>query len=501
MTIVSVLGFAIMPRAKFIQMIILDILAVCVAASIALLMMFCCVKSRQHAQSIYPTAIGIYNSSASAVGGVWLFFQIFVVHSLRAKFPQFQFPVILYSIITNISCVYGPQFTSMASAISFMTRMLKACLTGLALATVTSFIVFPLSTRTVVFKEMAGYIGALRAALKAHSAYFETLEHEDMFGRAETVDETIEKTSKKGKMYSPEAQAVRAALQKITDLHGKLHGDLTFAKREFALGELGPDDLQLIFRQLRRTMIPVVGLSFIVDVFQRLSEYNKWNDPIDPVANQHPTDAMRARVVQEWNEIMKALHDPFALMIQTVDEGLEHVSFTLKLTKPPKRKAAVSPEGSEASDKEGDVEASPENTAPGEKGFAKDFKRRLGEFRFAKRIALQTWAEEKGLKLPDDFFDRPTSMEDMEDVPDDIDGTMDRDRSRRQLYLVLFVRDINLLFFSEDGTDFKSRWNNCYIPQDRWFWISSILLMKRSKVENYPGRVLSSPVLSVCSNG
>lgn len=437
-----------MPRAKFIQMIILDVLAVCVAASIALLMMFCCVKSRKGAQSTTPTAVGAYNSSAAAVSGIWLSFQIFVVHSLRAKFPQFQFPVILYSIIANISCVYGPQFTSMASAINFMTRMLKACLTGLALSTVTSFFVFPLSARTVVFKEMTGYIGGLRAALKAYSAYFETLEHEDMFGRAETIDETIEKMNKKGKIYSPEAQAIRAAVQKITDLHGKLHGDLTFAKREFAFGQLGPDDLQLTFRQLRRTMIPVVGINFVVDVFQRLSEYNKWNDPIDPSANELPTDAVRARVVQEWNDIMRAVHDPFASMIQTIDEGLEHVSFTLKLTKPPKRKAAVSPESPEVSDKDGDVEAPPENTAPGEKGFAKDFKRRLGEFKSAKRIALQTWAEEKGFRLPDDFFDRPTSIEAMGDVPHDVDGDLDRDRSRRQLYLFLFVRDLESYHFS-----------------------------------------------------
>lgn len=436
-----------MPRARFIQMIILDVLAVCVAASMALLMIYCCVKARQNTTSGTKTAVGNYNSSASAVSGVWLFFQIFVVHSLRAKFQQFQFPVIIYSIIANITSVYGPQFTTMATGISFVVRMLKGCLTGLALTTGTHFLVFPLSTRTVVFKEMTGYIGALRAALKAHSAYFESLEHEDMFGRAETYDETVEKTNKKGKIYSPEAHDIRAAIQKITDLHGKLHGDLTFAKREFALGKLGPDDLQLTFRQLRRTMVPIVGLSFIVDVFQRLSDYNKWNEPIDPIGSidpletEHPSETIRQRVVQEWNDIMRAVHDPFASMIQTIDEGLAHVSITLKLTKPPKRKASTSRDGSGVSDKDGDVEECPANTTPGEQGFTEYFKRRLGEFRAAKKIALQAWAEEKGLKLPDSFFDHPESMEDMDYIPHDIDGTMSRERSRRQLYLILFVCD------------------------------------------------------------
>ena len=430
-----------MPRARFIQMIILDILAVCVAASMALLMIYCCVNARSNAISGTNTAVGTYNSSASAVSGVWLFFQIFVVHSLRAKFQQFQFPVIIYSIIANITSIYGPQFTTMTAGISFVVRMLKGCLTGLALTTGAHFLIFPLSTRTVVFKEMTAYIGALRAALKAHSAYFESLEHEDMFGRAETYDETIEKTNKKGKIYSPEAHNIRAAVQKITDLHGKLHGDLTFAKREFAFGKLGPEDLQLLFRQLRRTMVPVVGLSFIVDVFQRLSDYNRWNEPIDPMVAEHPAETIRERVVQEWNDIMKAVHDPFALMIQTIDEGLEHVSITLKLSKRRKREDSARHSGPGVSDKDGDVEESPANTSPGEEGFTEYFKQRIGEFRVAKKIALQAWAEEKGLKLPDNFFEHPESMEDMEDIPYDIDGTTSRERSRRQLYLILFVCD------------------------------------------------------------
>lgn len=440
--IISALGFAIMPRAKFIQMMLLDVLAACVAISFALLMMYCCVHARQHARTGYQTALGAYNSSASAVSGVWLFFQTFMVHSLRAKFPQFQFPVIIYSIIAVVTSTYAPQFTTMAKAISFATRLLKACLTGLGLTTGVSLFIFPLSTRTVVFKEMAGYIGGLRAALKAHSSYFVTLERDDMFGRTETFDETVEKYGKKGKVYSPEAQAIRSAVQKITDLHAILHADLTFAKREIAWGELGPDDLQMTFRQLRKVMIPVVGIGFVVDIFQRLSEYNKWNEPIDPNASDLPTDMIRQRVVREWNDIMRAVHDPFASMIDTIDEGLQHVSYTLKLTKPPKRKAAPSPASSDMSDnKNGDIEADAGKVEPGDSEFAAHFERKLSEFRVAKKIALQTWAEEKGLKLPDDFFEHPSSMNDIDDLPADVTG-FSRDRNRRQLYLFLFVGDI-----------------------------------------------------------
>ncbi|PKX97326.1 uncharacterized protein P174DRAFT_418298 [Aspergillus novofumigatus IBT 16806] len=419
--IISVLGFAIMPRAKFIQMMLLDVLAVCVATAFALLMMFCSVKARENTQSAAdaasisssdPTA-NEYNSSASAVSGVLLFFQIYLVHSFRAHYQQFQFPVIIYAIIANITSSYAPRLPTMAAGIALVRTLLEACLIGLGICTGVSLFLFPVTSRHIVFKEMASYIGGLRVGLKAHTKYFESLERDDMFGRAETYDETVEKFSKKGKVYSPEAEAIRTAIQKITDLHGKLHADLTFAKREFAIGKLGPDDLQAIFRHLRQVMIPVVGLSFIVDIFQRLSEYNKWNDPIDPLATDIGT-TIRSRVVHEWNEIMKAVHDPFASIIETIDSGLEHISLSLQLTKSPKASL-----GKKDAPTEGvaDLEASAEKPRPREK-------------------------QGEGHHLTPDFFERPSS-----DLPDLDEFLLDksgvgRDRSRRQLYLFLYMEQL-----------------------------------------------------------
>ncbi|KAJ5339531.1 hypothetical protein N7452_006259 [Penicillium brevicompactum] len=427
--IISILGFAIMPRAKFIQMMIFDVLAVCIAACFALLTMYSSVKARQHTST---NGTDTYNSSASAVSGVWLFFQIWMVHTFRAKYPQLQFPVIIYGIFANVSSVYAPTMMNMTSAISLVERMLKSFLTGLGISTVTSMFILPMTSRQAVFKQMAGYIGALRSALTAHAVYFESLEKDDMFGRAETFDDAREKFSKKGKVYSTEAEAIRSAIRQITDIHAKLHGDLTFAKREIALGKLGPDDLQAIFRHLRQIMIPVVGLSFVVDIFQRLSDYNRWNQPIDMNMDVVSED-VRQRAVHEWNDIMRAVHDPFAMMIKTLDEGLLHISYTFRLTKPPKRTSN--------SDTSGDVEASAEGTAPGDKAFTEHFEKQLGKFRSAKRLALQTWAEEKGITLPPDFFDHPTSPEILQSDFLDTSATQ-KERSRRQLYLFLYMEQL-----------------------------------------------------------
>ncbi|KAL4865495.1 hypothetical protein BDV12DRAFT_211063 [Aspergillus spectabilis] len=430
--IISVLGFAIMPRAKFVQMMLLDILAMCVAAAVSLLMMYATVKAREQSADSDQTSTGSsgfapYNSSASVTSGVFLFFQTYIVHSFRAKYQQFQFPVIIYSIVANVSFSFAPLLPTLPSAISMVRRILEAGLLGLGLSTGVSFFIYPLSCRTIVFKQMAGYIGALRASLQAHTAYFEALESDNVFGRTATYDSTIEKIDEHGKVYTPEAANIRKTVQKITELHGKMAGDITFAKREIAIGELGPDDLQSIFRHLRQTMIPVVGLSFVVDIFERLSEYNRWNDPIDPTSVI--SGDLRDRAVHEWNEIMSAVHDPFVSMIQTIDEGLQHVALTLKLTPAPTKTKSSS-----------DAEASA-SRAPGDKGFSAHMEKKLLDFKVAKRLALRAWSEEKGITLPPDFFEHPaTAHLEMEDLP--TDGSVNRDRARRQLYLFLYMEQL-----------------------------------------------------------
>ncbi|OJJ50794.1 hypothetical protein ASPZODRAFT_148204 [Penicilliopsis zonata CBS 506.65] len=431
--IISILGFAIMPRAKFIQMLVLDILFVCLAAAVALLMIYSSVKARDHTSS---NSSSVYNSSASAVCGVWLFFQIYVVHSYRAKYPQFQFPVVMYSIFASVSTSFGTEITTMAAGVVFVTKVLKAFLLGLALSAAVSFIVLPNTTRKVVFGQMAGYIGGLRAALKTQAVYFESLEQNDMFGRAETYDETVEKIGKKGKVWSPEAAAVRAAVRNITDLHGKLHGDLTFAKREVAYGRLGPDDLQNTFRHLRRVMIPVLGLSFVVDVFQRLSDINLWNSPAYEGPVQRRTGEMREQAVHEWNAIMRSVHEPFDAVIRLIDEGLQHISYAMTFAKPPKKPAPGN--GSSAEADNPDIEASAVSTAPGDPGFAAYFEEKLEEFKEAKLIALRTWCEDRGFRIPADFFDHPSSVS-----PESFTSTSwFSDGSRSSLFLFLYMEQL-----------------------------------------------------------
>ncbi|KAL9104915.1 MAG: hypothetical protein Q9187_008846, partial [Circinaria calcarea] len=67
----------------------------------------------------------------------------------------------------------------MAAGISFVKKLLEACLTGFAIAFGVNLFVFPISSRDVVFKDASAYIKALQSTLKALTGYLQTLEDKD----------------------------------------------------------------------------------------------------------------------------------------------------------------------------------------------------------------------------------------------------------------------------------------------------------------------------------
>lgn len=139
--IISIFSFAIMPRAKFMQTMLLDIIAICLATCLNLLMCYSAVKARQHSGN---DATASYNSSGSAVCGVWLFFQTYFVNMMRAKYqPTLQFPCILYTIFVVVASVNAPRLLTMTASIKFIMRLLKTFLTGFGLATGVSLFILP----------------------------------------------------------------------------------------------------------------------------------------------------------------------------------------------------------------------------------------------------------------------------------------------------------------------------------------------------------------------
>ncbi len=282
--IISVLALAILPRGKYLQNLALNVVAICVGAAVALLVLWTAVQARINtSQPLTPAeakaaaAAGRppYNSSQSAVCAVWLFTNIWIVNILRAKMPSFNLPSIVYSILVNIAATYGPIMATTAQAEVFVKQLMTSMLLALGIATGVSLFVFPVSSRTIIMAQFRGSILLLRKAVSLQRDYLQGLEQEDMFG-LESVETSVgrdldtadkkssgrkkTKSAKGGEPLTKEAKAaqvLRECITKLRDLAGKLQGEITFAKREAAWGKLSADDLSEIFKLLRNVFIPV----------------------------------------------------------------------------------------------------------------------------------------------------------------------------------------------------------------------------------------------------
>jgi hypothetical protein len=80
--ILSSLSFAMMPRAKFFQTLVRNILFTCASVPYTILALYCARVARNNTQA--PGDTNRYNSSAAAVSAIFLFFNVYVANALRA---------------------------------------------------------------------------------------------------------------------------------------------------------------------------------------------------------------------------------------------------------------------------------------------------------------------------------------------------------------------------------------------------------------------------------
>lgn len=444
--IMSVLSFAILPRSKYIQTMLFNIIGVCVGAAVALLEIYCSVQARAHTSpSVKATgkgpspgaAVTTYNSSASAVCAIWLFFNIYLANAVRASRPQLQFPVIIYSIFANVASVYAPNFPTMAAGISFAKRLMEAFFTGFAIATGVSLFIFPISVRLTFFKQSAGFIAAVQGTLKAQIEYLQTLEKKDVFRIPADSDED-EKIHTSGKgakaIGSAEAQKLTAAIGALGELYGKMNADVTFAKREMAWGKLDASDLDELFKLFQAVILPMTGMSCAADIFQRIAERRGWAQ--QETASSPENDKPKA----QWNEIMRTLHDPFQTLTEAMHDGLQHTLYTLELAKSPKKpKASKKGSGNDVASK--DVEADAGMMKPGDPEYAAYLTKRVDVFYEQRKSTLAVWCQQRGIKMDADPFNNPSetvlklSDENMNAAHD----PQEHAQNQRQLYLVLYV--------------------------------------------------------------
>jgi len=135
-------------------------------------------------------------------------------------------------------------------------------LTGLALSLGVNLLFFPVSSRMVLFKELAGAIGLLRKAVSLQKAYLVRLESDDMFAVVtRTATSPLLQDGNGGHPRLTKEAKAAMALKQVTDqmgeLAGKLNTDIVFAKRDIAWGHLDAEDLSDVTTMFRNVYIPV----------------------------------------------------------------------------------------------------------------------------------------------------------------------------------------------------------------------------------------------------
>ena len=171
------------------------------------------------------------------------------------------------------------------------------------------------------------------------------------------------------------------------------------------------------------------GISTIVDIFSRISRNRGWL-PDDDASPEEV--AQKDKEKQVWNEVMKQLREPFEILSEIVDQGLQHSGMALEIVPPPKGDKTTNGNGSSDTDveKKGDV------VEPGDPGFAAHLKTRVAAFQSCRHRVLQAWAREVG--LVGESGDGPEV--EPADVADYFsEGLDEQKRDRIQLFILLFM--------------------------------------------------------------
>lgn len=366
------IGFAALPRAKFIMNMLGLIIGVCITACFCTLGLWSATQARKHTTPTGEPLAG-YNSSQSVVCGIWLFCLILLIASIRSAKPALQMPVIMCSVFTVVSfTTSGPNLGTPAEVRALMKLLLETQFTGFGIATAVHFLVVPINTRLPLFKQLAGFLGIIRGMLKAVASYLRTLEN----GLAKSSPQHL--------------GALKGVTLKLKELHGKTTGDIGPAKMEVAFGKLNGTDIADLFNLMRKLIPGIMGLGSIARVVTNLPDIREVSDPDDSDdmsdvssvtshIGESQAGVKQTDTTDDLHNIAGAVAQAVIPALELMDEAIEHVLLTLQLSKPPKKSGAMGD----------DVEAKAHQTRPGDEGFASYFENKSSNLYEARRAVLK----------------------------------------------------------------------------------------------------------------
>ncbi|OJI83116.1 hypothetical protein ASPTUDRAFT_173910 [Aspergillus tubingensis CBS 134.48] len=368
MAMIAFFSMAMLPRAKYLEGLVLNILATCLGSALSLLAMYCGIKARQHTTT--PDLTASYNGPQAAVCAIWFFCTQWVAGTLRAKVPVLQNCVYMFSVMTMITMTYAPRFHTMVQAISLVVELLEIFLIAFGIATGVSLLIFPMTTRMVLFRKQTAYFAALRDFVARQSAYYQALGTSEPPVSGQTAGEgDVEKRP------FPEREALFESLNQLIALHMELYTDTISAKREVAHGKLNADDLHQLFRAFRTILTPMAGIKTIIHLFDGV-DLEKPTVQREKGLRSDPRVAHQRELRHFWSHVMSEMGEPFREIEQVIDEGLQHAAAVLEYMPNENKKPDV------------------ESQRPGSPTFADFMGRKIRAFRGRQSELLSTCIEE-----------------------------------------------------------------------------------------------------------
>lgn len=352
------------PRARFLRVLVQCILSTCLAAATGLLALWCGIQARRH--TISPSAPAEkYNSSQAVILGAWLLFSIWTASVVKSAYPVLTMPVLLSEIYLIVALTSGVNLQTMDAAMEFSDKLLVNFMLGLSVATGVSLFVFPLSCRTVFFESVSNYFATMRKTIKTQQTFLSAMRERDPWctgpGEADIAELTAHKKALEG-LYAAAAD---------------VRGNLEFAGKEPAWGNLNKDQMSELSDRALRIMPAFAGLGFVYDVLsQSTSEQRVVLDAAD-----------ERKLTNEWQVLMQGLHQPFLDLSAAMDLALEHILLTLGLKKRSK-------------------DATSEGSAPGTARFVTWYIDQTTAFSNQREVVARMWAENEGVQIPDSLADK-----------------------------------------------------------------------------------------------
>ncbi|EAW13475.1 uncharacterized protein ACLA_055220 [Aspergillus clavatus NRRL 1] len=337
--LMSIVAQALMPRAKFMKIMLFNLIAVCVSASLCCLAVFSAVKARQHATppDASESVRNGYNSDACAVSGVWLIVMIWAANTLRAWRPmELQDTMVAFSIFSCVTMTRGGMFITVPQGLDFINRLLKGFLLGFAVATGVSLFILPITSRGNVFHDIRNYVTQIDTLMQAQISFVEGTSSgtawtgaRGLLHRTRTARSLHDRDSTSTESeLDVQRKHLTTALTKLNALHGKLQADLFYSKDELAWGKLSAEDLGHINNLLRSLLLPLSGMAMLPEILEMIiKNEGEHTAEVFELPEEH---TLR---VSEIQKVVETLHRRLVESAGMMMSGLHYTLLLLELTK------------------------------------------------------------------------------------------------------------------------------------------------------------------------